>query len=55
MRPLLSGRDYHALQRENGDFRFGATTQRRQRRLAALPDWPAVAALTNGTYRHAPD
>src|SRR4051812_29958005 len=55
VRPLLSGRDYHALQRENAGFRFDATVRGGNVAWRPYPDWPAVAALTNGTYRHAPD
>jgi predicted glycogen debranching enzyme len=55
VRPLLSGRDYHALQRENDAFRFDATVSGGNVAWRPYPDRPAVAALTNGTYRHAPD
>jgi predicted glycogen debranching enzyme len=54
VRPLLSGRDYHGLHRENPGFSFdpeiagGAVVWRPYRGL------PAVAALTNGAYRHEP-
>jgi predicted glycogen debranching enzyme len=55
VRPLLSGRDYHALQRENAGFRFDAAVRGGNVAWRPYPDWPAVAALTNGTYRHAPN
>jgi predicted glycogen debranching enzyme len=54
VRLLLSGRDFHALQRENRAFRFAE-----ERRGAALL-WrpydgvPAVAALANGAYLREP-
>ncbi|TDH60125.1 glycogen debranching protein [Dankookia rubra] len=53
--PLLSGRDYHALQRENGTFRFDAVVQGGNVAWRPHADRPAIAALTNGSYRHAPD
>jgi predicted glycogen debranching enzyme len=54
VRPLLSGRDQHALHAENPAFRFDATV------IAGNASWrpydgvPAIAALTNGSYTHAP-
>ncbi|WP_431267072.1 glycogen debranching enzyme N-terminal domain-containing protein [Dankookia sp. P2] len=55
VRPLLSGRDYHALQRENDAFRFDAAVQGGNVAWRPYADRPAIAALTNGRYRHAPD
>lgn len=59
MRPLLSGRDYHALHHENPAFAFAATVRGGHAghnvSWRPYPDLPAVAALTNGTYAHAPD
>ena len=56
VRPLLSGRDYHCLHRENDAFRFEAAVERDGRRVVWHPyhDVPAVEALTNGRYLHAP-
>jgi predicted glycogen debranching enzyme len=54
VRPLLSGRDYHALMRENPAFSFtpgGAGGNVTWRPYAGMP---AVAALTNGAYTHEP-
>ena len=55
VRPLISGRDYHALHRENPAFNLASDVQRRQRRpgvpYAALP---AIAALSNGAYTPSP-
>lgn len=54
IQPLLSGRDYHALQRENGAFQF-ETCQR-----AACLEWqpyegvPRVRCLTTGTFHAQP-
>jgi predicted glycogen debranching enzyme len=55
LRPLMSGRDYHALQRENGAFRFDAEDVAGGVRLRPYPDVPATRLLGNGRYRHAPD
>ena len=55
VRPLLSGRDYHALMHANEAFNFDA------RAVAGNATWrpyaglPAVAALSNGVYVHQPD
>lgn len=55
VRPLLSGRDYHALHHENPSFRFDAD------RVGTRVTWhpydglPAISAIGNGTYVHAPD
>ncbi|HKA58845.1 MAG TPA: amylo-alpha-1,6-glucosidase, partial [Gemmatimonadales bacterium] len=54
-RPLLSGRDYHALMRENPAFDFRAETQGANvawRPYAAA--LPAVAAQSTGRYTHEP-
>ena len=54
VRPLLSGRDYHALMHENAAFAFAA------RNVGGNVAWhpyaalPAVTALTNGSYVHEP-
>jgi predicted glycogen debranching enzyme len=55
VRPLLSGRDYHALHHENPAFRFDA--ERAPGRVVWRPydELPAIVALTNGSYAHAPD
>jgi predicted glycogen debranching enzyme len=55
VRPLLSGRDPHALHHANDAFRFQAE------RLGAALRWqpyagvPGVLALADGDYEHAPD
>ncbi|HEX3380784.1 MAG TPA: glycogen debranching enzyme N-terminal domain-containing protein, partial [Paraburkholderia sp.] len=57
VRPLLSGRDYHALHHENPAFNFGARVSADQ----SCANWqpygglPVVRAATNGAYTHAPD
>ncbi|MFP3566989.1 amylo-alpha-1,6-glucosidase [Paraburkholderia sp. SIMBA_030] len=57
VRPLLSGRDYHALHHENPAFNFNAQTNDEQARVSWQPygDLPTIQAVTNGTYTHAPD
>ena len=55
MRPLFSGRDYHALHRENPSFCSAATVDGARVRWRPYAALPAVVALTNGSYVHAPD
>ena len=54
VRPLLTGRDYHALHHENPAFDFSATVQDGRVSWRPYASLPAVAALTGGTYRHDP-
>ena len=54
VRPLLSGRDYHALMRENPVFEFAARVAGGNVCWRPYADLPAVAALTNGSYTHEP-
>ncbi|MDQ6887089.1 MAG: amylo-alpha-1,6-glucosidase [Gemmatimonadota bacterium] len=54
VRPLLSGRDPHALHRENDACRFDAITAPGQVRWRPYPALPSVTALTSGAYDHAP-
>jgi predicted glycogen debranching enzyme len=55
VRPFFSGRDYHSMHHENAAFRF--EPERHDDRLVWRPydGIPAVHALSNGEYRHAPD
>jgi len=55
VRPLLSGRDYHALHHENPNFRFDAET--RDGRIVWRPysGLPGIVALSNGEYARQPD
>ncbi|MEB2310564.1 MAG: glycogen debranching enzyme N-terminal domain-containing protein [Polyangiaceae bacterium] len=55
VRPLLAGRDFHALMRENGAFRF--EPERRGERLEFRPydGVPELVVLSDGVYAHAPD
>lgn len=56
VRLLLSGRDYHSLHHENPVFDFGCRMEGE-----GNVEWrpygglPAIAALTNGRYEHAPE
>ena len=54
VRPLLSGRDQHALHAENPAFRFDAAVIGGNVCWRPYDGVPAIAALTNGTYAHAP-
>src|SRR5262245_52930034 len=55
VRPLLSGRDYHALHHENPAFRFDAAPAADRVAWHPYPDVPAVVAQASGTYAHAPE
>ena len=54
VRPLFSGRDYHALHHENSVFEF--TPKEDQARLIwhVYPGLPRIVAISNGSYRHQP-
>jgi predicted glycogen debranching enzyme len=54
LRPLLSGRDYHALHRENVAFDFTALNWAGNVSWRPYGDLPAIAASTNGSYTHEP-
>jgi predicted glycogen debranching enzyme len=53
VRPLLSGRDSHALHHENPAFRFAAEVHHERIAWTPYAGVPGVEALTNGSY--APD
>ena len=55
LRPLLSGRDFHATHHENAAFAFAPEARGNALRFAPYADVPAVLSLSNGEYRHAPD
>ncbi|TMB12791.1 MAG: glycogen debranching protein [Deltaproteobacteria bacterium] len=55
VRPLVSGRDYHALHHENPAFRFDAEVAGERVVWRPYPGLPAIVARSNGTYAHAPD
>ncbi|MHB2025395.1 MAG: amylo-alpha-1,6-glucosidase [Elusimicrobiota bacterium] len=54
VRPFLSGRDYHALHRENQNFRFDPEPRGHGLLWRPYPGVPAIAAAFNGVYSHAP-
>ncbi|MGF1465966.1 MAG: amylo-alpha-1,6-glucosidase [Sandaracinaceae bacterium] len=54
VRPLLTGRDYHALHQRNPAFRFDADVRSRAVVWHPYPDLPAVTVLTDGAYAHDP-
>jgi len=54
VRPLLSGRDYHALHHENPGFDFSAEGMGARVLWRPYPGVPAISALTDGSYRHDP-
>jgi glycogen debranching enzyme len=53
VRPLLSGRDQHALHHENPDFRFAAAQGGDRLRFEPYPGFVTVMR-TNGAYVHEP-
>ena len=55
VRPLLSGRDMHALHQENRNFRFDALMDGNAVSWRPYDALPAVRAQSNGVYEHAPD
>jgi len=55
VRPLLSGRDFHALHQENSGCDLRATQVGNALQFAPYPGVPAVRSLANAEYRHAPD
>ena len=55
VRPLLSGRDHHALHGENPAFRFAPQEVGGGVRWTPYPGVPSIDALSNGEYRHEPD
>ncbi len=54
VRPLISGRDYHALHHENPDLRFEAEMTGQGVRWRPYAVHPPIDAYTNGEYRHDP-
>ena len=54
VRPLVSGRDYHALMHENAAFNFNALTQGGNASWRPYDTLPAIAALSSGAYAHDP-
>lgn len=54
VRPLLSGRDYHALHHENDSFNFEAAVSGPRVTWSPYRSVPKITALTNGAYEHGP-
>ncbi|HEY9428590.1 MAG TPA: amylo-alpha-1,6-glucosidase [Gemmatimonadaceae bacterium] len=54
-RPLLSGRDYHALHHENPAFRFDAAVSDGRVEWRPYRGVPGIVARSNAAYAHAPE
>jgi predicted glycogen debranching enzyme len=54
VRPLVSGRDYHALMHENAAFSFTALTEGGNASWRPYDALPAMAAWSSGAYAHDP-
>jgi predicted glycogen debranching enzyme len=55
VRPLVSGRDHHALHHENPAFRFDSDAADGRVAWRPYPGVPGIVAVTNGAYRHGPE
>lgn len=55
VRPLLAFNDYHALQKENPQFRFDADVYDKTVIWKPYDSLPLLTALHNGHYHHQPD
>jgi predicted glycogen debranching enzyme len=55
IQPLLSGRDYHALHRENGAFDFATREHGAALEWQPYPDRPVARCLTTGTFHARPE
>ncbi len=55
VRPLISGRDHHALHHENPAFGFDGQHSGGSIRWSPYPGVPSIGALSNGEYHHEPD
>ena len=55
VRPFLSGRDAHALHRENAAFHFDPQVHSGSWTFRSYEGVPAVLARSNGSYEHAPE
>ena len=55
IRPMLSGRDFHALHQENAGLFNQATIHEGRVRWQPYDALPAVQAFHNGQYHHGPD
>jgi predicted glycogen debranching enzyme len=55
VRPLLSGRDYHALHHENSAFRFEAAVSHERVEWRPYGGVPGIVARANARYTHRPE
>ncbi|HYJ08286.1 MAG TPA: amylo-alpha-1,6-glucosidase [Polyangiaceae bacterium] len=55
VRPLISGRDFHALHHENPAFCWTAQRQGELVRFTPYPSAPAIQSLSNAHFEPAPD
>ena len=55
LRPLMSGRDFHALHHENPAFLFDAQVEGELIRFTPYAGAPAVQSLSNARFESAPD
>jgi predicted glycogen debranching enzyme len=55
VRPLLSGRDYHALHHENAAFAFATAGEGDRLTWHPYAGVPGVVARSNGVYEHRPE
>jgi predicted glycogen debranching enzyme len=55
VRPLISGRDHHALHRENSSFCFGAEKSGECVTWRPYAGVPAIVAMSNASYAHQPE
>ena len=55
LRPLLSGRDYHATHHENVVFKFNAEVAEAVVAFRPYDGLPAIIVQSNGQYEHAPE
>jgi predicted glycogen debranching enzyme len=55
VRPFLSGRDYHAVHRENGAFCFEMQQAGAARAIAPYDGLPRIVFLADADNRHAPE
>lgn len=55
VRPLLSGRDYHALHHENPAFSFDATVSNERVEWRPYRGVPGIVAMSNAAYAHHPE
>ena len=55
VRPFFSGRDYHALHHENGNFRFEPDREGGRLLWRPYQGVPGVVVLANGAYTHQPE